>query len=183
MMDKTQFLQTCNEIQKLYWDTWHDLYSVKKDRNAYYETERLTTEEVKSRLGHVSFEDWKCFLKELIKAANSETIDDHKKMWKNGKQLTNVKCLFNRIFPNAKIYLVEYGNLKRDTNHFKRSQKLRLYTGVIYHVSDDCERAGFLGFNRKTKRYEVHTIPYDAVHNWRYGLTGYKPQRRAQSTF
>jgi len=173
------------------------------DRKLNYEESWRTEEfsnhlrdEINNKYGKQDFKVWKEYTKKLIKNVNKLIKPDWKldggfyvrqySVWRGRKfkgwkgpnpilseplnQLIYGKLIFDILFPNAKIYIVHFGNLTRDTKYFKKNQKVRYYKWGHNSIES---RGGWLGFNRKTKKYEVHNIYSKYIKNIRFKLTGH----------
>ena len=104
--------------------------------------------------------------KQYIQSNNSEKILE---TYRIERILSKLKLIFDIFFPNSKIYVVTFGNTLIKTKYFNKGQKVR-----YYQWGNNCGyRGGWLGFNRKTKQYELHNIRYKYIHNVRLKMVGH----------
>ena len=73
-----------------------------------------------------------------------------------GRFLDHLEYFLQQYFPKSRLSVIKVGNLKRNTRYFKKGQK-------VYLVQmQGSERYGVKGYNRRTKRNELHWMNWDS---------------------
>lgn len=137
---------------------------------------------VKEILGEPAFSDWKSAIKSKIMEINKTIYpkwifpEMWKKKYKQIKDIGTVSWVFRTLFPKARMYIILYGNVSRNSKYFKKDQKLRMHINSEAGGGNE-DRAGWLGYNRKTRKYEVHNIYNKYIHNLRFKIEGHIPEK------
>jgi hypothetical protein len=85
------------------------------------------------------------------------------------KTLNQTIKLLHLLFPKSKLWVACFGNTIKNTHYFGKGQKVK-YQWHGHNWSN--ERSRWIGFNRRTKKYELHNLYHKYIINIRFKLVG-----------